>query len=96
MITRISASQQTRILLALLSIAFQCETTVADSQDAKSSSATSTLAHKSHVSLRHWKNRTFNNHQPTLLITHGMGGGQTILRADKLNQTMTMRDSNLR
>ena len=77
MITRISASQQTRILMALLaclSIAFQCETTVADGQDAKSSSAAQTLAHKSYVSLRLWKNRTFDNHQPTLVITHGMGG----------------------
>jgi hypothetical protein len=77
MITRISASQQTRILMALLaclSMAFQCETTVADGQDAKSSSAAPTLAHKSHVSLRHWKDRTFNRHQPTFLITHGMGG----------------------
>ena len=47
---------------------------MADGHDAKSSSAAPTLADKSRVSLRHWNDRTFNNHQPTFLITHGMGG----------------------
>ena len=51
MITRIFAFQQTGILTALLaclSMAFQCETTVGDGQDAKSFSAAPTLAHESH------------------------------------------------
>jgi hypothetical protein len=77
MFIRISASHQTRTLMALLaclSMAFQCETTVADGQYTNSSSAGPTVAYKSQVSLRPWKNRPVDNHQQTFIITHGMGG----------------------